>query len=163
MLASAVVIGLAAGLLRGGRLSNLQDLRVSLWPVLLAAVLIRLLAGVAGEWAAGLYVAGFLGVVAVAIANWRLAGAPLIAIGAGLNLLVVAVNGAMPISLDAVAAVGGSVPRDPLHVELRPDSRLPFFADVVPVPLVRTAYSLGDLFLAVGGLWLSFRSVKPRP
>jgi len=161
MLASAIGVGLLAGLATGGRISRLGDLRVAWWPLLALAIAVRLMAGLAGDLAAPIYVAAFAGVVGVAVANRRLAGAPLIAAGAALNLLVVAINGGMPVSADAIAAVGGTFPRDPLHMELGPSSRLTLLADIIPFPVVRTAYSAGDVLLAIGGGWLAFRSLRP--
>jgi hypothetical protein len=160
MLASAVAVGLIAGFARGGSLGRLAGIRVAWWPVLAAAVLVRLAAGLAGDLAGLAYVAAFAGIVAVALANRALPGALLIAVGAALNLVVVAANGAMPISADALALVDGPLPRDPLHVPLTDASRLALLADVIPFPVVRTAYSAGDVLLAVGGARLAYTSVR---
>ncbi len=162
MLASAVALGLAAGLATGGRLSYLGELHIRWWPLLAVSVALRVAAGSAGELAAVVYVIAFAGIVAVAAADRSLAGAPLIAAGATLNLIVVALNGAMPISPEAVAAVGGAMPTDRLHSELVPGSRLPLLADVIPFPVVRTAYSVGDVLIAAGGAWLTFAGVRRR-
>ncbi len=161
MLASAIALGLLAGFARGGSLSRLGHLRIAWWPILAAAVLVRLAAGSAGDLAPIAYVVAFAGIVAVAVANRALPGTWPIALGAALNLVVVALNGAMPVSAAAISAVGGAFPRDPLHGELSDSSRLPFLGDVIPLPIVRTAYSAGDVLIALGGAWLSFRSVKP--
>lgn len=162
MLASAVVLGVAAGLAGGGRLSRLGEMRVVWWPVLLVVVVLRLAAGALGEAAAIAYVLAFAGIVAVALANRGLPGALAIAAGAALNLAVVAANGAMPVSRDAIAAVGGAFPTDALHRELGPDARLAALADVIPFPVVRTAYSVGDVLIAVGGFWLPFARLRGR-
>lgn len=160
MLASAVGLGLAAGLATGGRLSRLAELQVAWWPILAAGVLLRLSAGYAGDAARALYLAGFVAIVIVAVANRRLPGALLIAAGAALNLMVVVVNGAMPVSADAIAAVGGSFPTDPLHTTLVADSRLPLLSDIIPFPVVRTAYSAGDVLIALGGARLTFWALR---
>lgn len=162
MLASALGLGLAAGLASGGRLSRLGELRIAWWPLLVGAVLVRLVASAAGDLTSLLYVGGFACVVVVAVANRSLPGAWLIAGGSALNLVVVAVNGAMPVASEAIASVGGTFPRDPLHVELSAASRLPFLADVIPFPIVRTAYSVGDVLLAIGGFWLPFVWLRRR-
>jgi hypothetical protein len=159
VLASAVALGLLAGFARGGSFARLSRLQVAWWPVLAAAIAIRLAAGILGELAVLAYLVAFAGIVAVAVANRSLPGAWLIAAGATLNLIAVAANGAMPVSADAISAVGGSFPRDPLHVALDGSSRLPFLADVIPFPVVRTAYSVGDVLIAFGGAWLSFAAV----
>ncbi len=162
MLASAVIVGFAAGLASGGSISRLGDLNVRWWPVLAVAIALRVAGGLAGDLAAGTYVLAFAGVVAVALANRRLPGASLIAAGAALNLIVVAANGAMPISAQAVAMVGGAMPVDRLHTELVSASRLALFADVIPFPVVRTAYSVGDVLIALGGGWLTFAALRRR-
>ena len=161
MLASAVAVGLLAGFARGGSFARLSRLEIAWWPLLAAAVSLRLAAGFFGDLAAAAYLLAFTGVVAVAIANRSLAGAWLIAAGAALNMIAVAANGAMPVSPDAIAAVGGSFPRDALHTVLDGSSRVAFLADVIPFPVVRTAYSAGDVLIAFGGAWLSFAAVRP--
>ncbi|MDE3113532.1 MAG: DUF5317 family protein [Chloroflexota bacterium] len=160
MLASAVVVGLVAGLATGGRFSRLGELYVRWWPVLAVAIVLRSVAGLTGDLAAATYVVAFAGIVAVALANRGLAGAWLIALGAALNLLVVAVNGAMPISAAVVAGVGGAMPTDRLHTALTSASRLVPLSDVIPFPVVRTAYSVGDVLIAAGGGWLTFAALR---
>jgi hypothetical protein len=162
MLASAIGIGLVAGLATGGRLSRLGTLQIVWWPILIAAVALRLIAGYLDELAFLAYLLAFTGVVAVAVLNRKLPGAWLIVAGSTLNLVVVAANGAMPVSRDAIAAVGGAFPSDALHRELDASSRLGPLSDVIPLPVVRTAYSVGDVLLAAGGFWLTFVQVRGR-
>ncbi len=161
MLASAVVLGLAGGVIAGGRLERIADLRLTGWPVLLGSVLLRFGAAAFGDLAPYAYVAAFAGIVAVALANRALPGAWAIAAGAFLNLVVVAANGGMPVSPEALASVGGISPSDALHREIGPGTRLAFLADVIPFP-IGTAYSVGDVLIAIGGSWLAFRQVRPR-
>src|SRR3989442_10336297 len=86
-------------------------------------------------------------VVVSMIANWRLPGFPLIALGAILNLIVIVAN-------------GGQMPTVPpkertalfTHVaELGEDARLPILADwmQLPYPKERT-FSIGDICIAIG-------------
>src|SRR5438552_19179818 len=111
MLASAIALGLLAGFARGGSLARLSTLRVAWLPLLVASILVRFAAGLFGELAVAGYVLAFAGIVAVAVANRALPGAWPITAGAALNLFVVALNGAMPVSADAIALVGGTFPR----------------------------------------------------
>ncbi len=159
MLASAVALGLLAGFARRGSFARLARLRIEWWPLLAAAVALRLAGGLLGDLAVVAYLVAFAAIVAVAVANRRLNGAWLIAAGASLNLIAVAVNGSMPVSADAISAVGGPFPRDPLHSVLDASTRLPYLTDVIPFPVVRTAYSVGDVLIALGGAWLSFAAV----
>jgi hypothetical protein len=162
VLASAVAIGLLAGFARGGSFARLARLRIAWWPLLAAAIPLRLAAGLFGELAVVAYLIAFAGIVAVALANRVLPGAWLIAAGATLNLVAVAGNGGMPVSAEAIAAVGGTFPRDTLHTVLDGSTRMPFLADVIPLPIVRTAYSVGDVLIAAGGAWLSFAAVTTK-
>jgi hypothetical protein len=80
-------------------------------------------------------------------ANRRLPGAPLAALGIGLNAIAVSLSGGvMPVSPGAVAAAGVPPPADALHV-LTPDA--PPIADVIPIPMLGV-YSVGDMLLALG-------------
>ena len=162
MLASGPALGFALGWILGGDPRRLGDLRIRWWPVLGLGVLLRLVAGAAGEAAALLYVIGFAAVVAVAAANAMLPGLPLIAAGAALNLLVVAANGGMPVDPAAVTAAGGTMPTDPLHLELTKSTSLSLLADIIPLPPVRGVYSVGDVVLTVGGFWLPFAWMRRR-
>lgn len=162
MLVSGPALGLALGWLRGGDPRRLADLRIRWWPVLAAGIFVRLMAGLAGELAAPLYVIGFAAIIGVAGANRSLPGLPLIAAGGALNLIVVAANGGMPVDLTAVAAAGARMPADRLHIELTERSALSLLADILPVPLVRSVYSVGDVLLAAGGFWLPFVWMRRR-
>lgn len=156
MLASAIVAGVAAGRIAGGTFSRLGQLEISGWPLLLGAVLLRVGAPGLGELAAAAYVLGFAGIVATAYLNRALAGMPLIALGALLNLVVVAANGGMPVDQGALTAAGVRMPSDHLHIVLDGSSRLPLLADWIPTPVFRSVYSPGDFVLATGGFWVPF-------
>jgi hypothetical protein len=157
MLTSAVALGVIAGWLSGGRrLGRLGDLHIRWWPLLVAAVVVRVTATFFGELSAIAYVIAFAGITAVALADRDLPGMTLIAAGATLNAIVVAANGGMPVDQGAVAAAGATMTNDRLHIVLSAATRLPQLADVFPLPLYRTVYSVGDVLLAIGGFWLPF-------
>lgn len=155
MLASAVALGVVAGWLGGGRrLDRLAELRISWWPLLALAAALRAAAPLLGDLSVVAYVIAFGGITAVALADRRIPGMSLIAAGATLNAIVVAVNLGMPVDPGAVAAAGATMPSDRLHVELGPATRFPQLADVIPVALFRGVYSVGDVLLAFGGFWV---------
>lgn len=162
MLASGPLLGLALGWIFGGDPRRLGELRIRWWPLLAVAVLLRLAASAAPAMAPLLYVMAFGAVALVAFANARLPGMPLIGAGAALNLLVVALNGGMPVDPVALAAVGVRMPTDALHLELTRSAPLALLADVIPLPPVRGVYSLGDVLLAIGGAWLPFVRMRRR-
>jgi hypothetical protein len=108
-------------------------------------------------------------------ANRYLPGMVLVLLGFGLNALVIIANGGMPVSPDALVAVGGSPTVDPgKHQLLTDGSSLAFLADVIPVRVLSTVVSIGDIILAAGvgilvvGLMRRFppspgRRLRPRP
>jgi uncharacterized protein DUF5317 len=162
MLVSGLVAGLVLGLASGGNLRNLAKVSVTLSPALIAGVIARLAAPFLGGLAFAASIAGLLLVAIVALANRALPGAWLIAFGALLNGVVTLLNGGMPIDPGALALLGKAPPSDGLHVILGPDTRLPFLADVLLIPVIGNIYSVGDVVLAVGGFWMVFRLVRSR-
>jgi Family of unknown function (DUF5317) len=162
MLVSGLLAGFVLGLASGGHLRNLQTLDLKLWPALLAGVMARAVAPFLGGLALSASLAGLMLVTLVAVANRAVPGAWLIGLGSLLNAFVTLINGGMPVDPAAIAAAGKSVPSDGLHVLLGPETRLPFLADVLLVPIVNNIYSVGDVLLAVGGFWMTFRLLKQR-
>lgn len=160
MLVSSVALGVAGGLLFGGDWRRLGELRIRWWPVLAAAVALRV-AGVLLPLDLVAYLSGVLAVAVVALRNAALPGAPLIAIGALLNTLVFVVNGGMP--YDPVAADTAMIRpllNDRLHVAASSDTRLAFLSDVIYLPIFRNVYSVGDVVIAAGGFWLPFQWLR---
>jgi len=160
VLISAVVAGVGAGIILGGDLRRLGTLAVRWWPLLAAAVLARLAGPLVPFAPLPLYLGSFAAILVVVAGNLRLPGVPLIGVGAALNFVVVSLNGGMPVDLAAAAAAGSSGPHDPLHFALTAETRLPALADVIPLGIVRSVYSLGDLAIAAGGFWLPFARVR---
>lgn len=160
----------AVAVLRGGSLDSLAATRFRR-PALLVA---GLGAQVALEmwspsWADGAVGLGvLLGsnalVAAFLVANARLPGVALAALGMGLNVLVIAANGAMPVSQNALERAGfeGRVEDfGTKHELLDDDTRLPWLADVIPVP-GRTIISIGDVVLALGIAHLVYSQTRGR-
>ena len=162
MLVSGLIAGLAFGLASGGNWRNLAKLDVNLSPVLVAGVIARLAAPFLGGLALAVSITGLLLVAVVALANRALPGTWLVASGALLNSAVTFANGGMPVDPGALAVSGKAPPSDSLHVILGPDTRFPFLADVLLIPVINNIYSLGDVLLAVGGFWMTFRLLRSR-
>jgi hypothetical protein len=104
------------------------------------------------------------------VLNRRIAGVGLVALGLSLNALVVASNGAMPVSPAAVRVAGAESLSDPRHVHhgvhlrneaLTPATRLVPLSDVLPVPPIEKVLSFGDLVIAAGLLRLACASLMP--
>ena len=162
MLASGVAAGIIAGIAFGGDWRRLGTFSLGLWPVLVIAVGVRSIGTlVFPDAPLELYLASLIGVAVVALWNWRVPGALLIAIGTLLNLLVVALNGGMPYDPAVVAAAGAPRPDDALHVVLKPGTRLEFLSDVIPVGPIHSVFSLGDFLNALGGFLIPFMWLQP--
>jgi DHA3 family macrolide efflux protein-like MFS transporter len=182
VLLGGIILGLALGLLNGGRLDNIATVRLR-WPALIfLAVLVRygaealltrgfepaldlqdfLLVGASGILLIGLW------------ANRRLPGMAIAFVGVASNAVVLAVNaGRMPIWAPSLAAAGFTpVDASPAIHTILPatlDSsfllHLGLFADVVPIPLpfVANVASIGDLLIAVGLAFFLFAIVQRQP
>ena len=159
MLASGIVLGIAAGWLSGGKLGRLADLEVRWWPLLVLAIGLRVIAPSIGE-SLVVWILSFGAIGLVAAVNRDIPGMWLIVAGAIMNLIVVLANSAMPVDARVAASVGVAIPADGLHRELQDGDLLPFLTDVIPVPVVSRVYSVGDAMLAVGGFWLPFQRMR---
>jgi hypothetical protein len=110
----AVVAGLLAGLLTGGRVAGLAALRIR-WP---AAIVGGLLAQLAlfsppvaarvGDLGPAIYVASTILVGAAVLRNRAVPGMPIVVAGAACNLTAILANGgSMPVGLAAMRLMGG--------------------------------------------------------
>ncbi|MEV5963961.1 DUF5317 domain-containing protein [Kribbella sp. NPDC051952] len=150
-----MVLAVAAALATSGRFERLSGNSLTGVHWLAAAAIGQLLGSFFGGTA---YPVGLLG-SAVCIAvflrlNLRHPGVGLLALGFFSNAVVVALNGAMPVSLAALARAGIStaVVSDPRHELADAATRLPWLGDVVPVALpgLGQAVSPGDVLIAAG-------------
>jgi hypothetical protein len=161
LLVVVLLVAFAVGHQLGGRLERLAGLPFRSLRLLLSAAVAQL-AGffvsnvLAVAWPVALAVSAvFIGVFLVR--NYRLLGVPLAAAGLLLNALVVVVNGAMPVSLDAAARAGIEAERLDLDDHPRKEpvthaTTLPWLGRVVPValPIHREVATPGDLLFAAG-------------
>ncbi len=156
MLASGVVLGVLAGLAVGRTWRPLAAVHVRWFPVLVVALLARVIAPLIAPLAYPLYVTALAGTAVSAAANVRLRGAFLVAFGGALNLLVVLLNHGMPVDAGAVTTAGATMPNDALHVPLTNSTLVAFLADIVAVPIAHSVYSVGDFCIATGGFLVPF-------
>jgi len=161
----SIVLGLVIGLLAGGRLERLGQVRITWAPLAVAglAVQFALFSPPVVDWIGDLGVTGpivYVGSTALVLAallrNLRQPGLALLALGAALNAVVILANGGyMPVSPDALAAIGRLEPGGAYGntVLATLGTLLPWLGDIIPLPLpvpFRTVVSIGDLLIGAG-------------
>ena len=175
-LAIVLFIALAMAVLRGGRLTNLGDIELRAWWLLLVAL---------GLQVATIWLPDSLGRGSRAGHGADLLRAPhgpggaqsnrtgmwLAGLGVLMNFTVIAVNGGMPVLAEAAEVASGFTVTVPdlsgsfKHVILDSGSNLTALADVIPLRIggIGQVISLGDVFLAVGlGRFLEHELRRPR-
>lgn len=158
----AIVLGGVLGLVTGGRLQNLGEHRLAAWWLMPVGVGLQLLgafrAGSDSDTAFALLLASYAALAGFAAANWRIFGMVVVAVGLGLNFLVIAVNEGMPVRRAAVidagiAANDNEVSKIELkakhHYETSDDTLMPL-ADIIPVRPLREVLSVGDVVMSIG-------------
>ena len=156
----AVVIGLAVGLLGGGKLAAIADIRFRWAPLVMVGFLAQVLlfsdavAARVGDLGPVLYVASTLLVVVAVVRNLAIPGLPLVALGAASNLVAIVANGGfMPASPAALAALGKDVPTIYSNSAVVAQPALFPLTDVFALPMwlpFHNIFSVGDVILAVG-------------
>ena len=154
----AVAAGLGIGLLAGGRLSRLGSRSLRLWPLLMGGLGAQLLSAEVGGGASfALLVASYALLAGFAAANVVVVGMWLVGLGIGLNLVVIGLNGGMPVRESALRAAGALDPDVPVELESaskhhleRPSDRLVALGDIIPVRPLGEVVSFGDVVMAVG-------------
>ncbi len=163
----ALFAGVVSGLISRGRFSNLADI-----PMRYSALVLAWLAGIIfadpiGRWIGGsggnnlgfgVYLIGLAALVVFAVINAvHMPGMWLIALGALANLVVCANNHGTPYSISALHNAGVTAVNytdvatstATKHPE-RPGDQLKFLGDVVPIRVLKTVVSPGDLLFAFG-------------
>lgn len=168
ILLEAVLLALVISLVTGGSLRNLEHERLHgewflllLLPLQLLWPRIAVLLSIGHDLSVGLWLVLMVGLVCVMLLNvWKRWVLGFAALGIALNILVIGLNGAMPVSLRAVSEMGvlradalQSMQEDYLHEPQDGDTRLAVLGDVITVPgptWQQGVLSAGDLMLAVG-------------
>lgn len=172
-----LVVGLIAGLARGGRIANIATVEIR-WPALvfaglglqvgaelLAATILPQLSG--GDAGLGVLAVSYFLLIVFLVINRRLAGSWFIGVGLALNFVVIVLNRGMPVSLAAVKAAGleraGFLEAAVKHHAMGPETVLGFLGDVIPLPIVGSVVSLGDVVLGAGIFLLVSSLVRYHP
>jgi hypothetical protein len=160
-LVTVLFIAVVVALLRGGRLSSLADVRLRGWWLLFVGFGMQAVtnffptdAGWAAPLAVTLILVSYIPLLGLVWLNREYPGMWLAGVGILMNFSVIASNGGMPVLREAASLAGSNGTIDfeehYKHVLLGRSTRLPFLADVIPLPVLHQVISLGDVFLAVG-------------
>ncbi|HEX7948751.1 MAG TPA: DUF5317 domain-containing protein [Candidatus Limnocylindrales bacterium] len=155
----AIPIGIAAGLLLGGSLDRLGELRLRWAPLAVLGLLVQValfadpVSAAVGDAAPAVYVASTAAVLVAVLRDVRVPGMALIALGAASNLAAIVANGGyMPADPAALASVvelspgysNSVVVADPA---LRPLTDLYALPPAFPFANV---FSVGDVLIGIG-------------
>jgi hypothetical protein len=156
----AVVAGLVIGLATGGSLSRLGDLRFRWAPLIALGMLGQVLlfstplGGQLGDAAPAAYVASNVVVLAAVCRNLAIPGLPLVLIGGAANLIAIVANdGYMPVSPEAVAAMGRLPKEGYSNSRLVDGVVLGPLTDIFAMPTwipLANVFSIGDALIGVG-------------
>jgi hypothetical protein len=176
-LALVLFLALVIAILRGGRLTNLGDIELRSWWLLILGFALQAATRLLPQedWAetAGILMVlgSFLLLLILVVLNRESPGMWLAGVGVLMNFTVISLNGGMPVLAEAAEVASGFTQSNPdiagsfKHVVLGPTTILPALGDLIPLRLAGQGQviSLGDVFLAVGlGRFLEHELRKPR-
>ena len=166
------VLGLAVGLLLGGRLGALADISIRGANLAFAAIVLQLIAFPSDvlPWTMPSSVARVLWLVSYALLIWmlhlniRLRGTPLVAAGLFSNLIAIVANGGlMPVRAAALAAAGRGYHTHNNSIRLgHPHVAALIDRWAVPhwIPFANV-YSIGDVLIAIGTVVVIATAMRP--
>jgi Family of unknown function (DUF5317) len=170
----AVPLGLLLGLLLGGRTTGLAQLRFRWSWLFLAGLIVQLVlffdpvSRRVGDLGPPIYVGSTAVVLAAVLANARIAGIPIVALGALSNFAAIVSNGGyMPADPDALASVGKTAPLVYSNSSVVAHPMLGFLTDVFVLPAwvpMANIFSIGDVLIGLGVMAvivLAMRHVVP--
>lgn len=158
-LAIVLFVAMTVAVLRGGRLSNLADIRLRMWWLLpLGFAMQGIAAFVPTQVGFFLVLGSYVPLLVLMVLNRSRAGLWLAGVGVLLNFTVIALNGGMPVLEGAVEVASGfagtsaDLAANAKHTVLDVHTLLPFLGDVIPIRMAHqgSVISIGDVFLAVG-------------
>jgi hypothetical protein len=163
------VAALLAGKLTGGRLHHVAEAGIRV-PWLAGAGLLMQVASVYVTSADPIMLASFVALTVFAALNLHRSGFAVLGLGVLLNFAVVAVNGGMPISPEALVQAGDAAQIPELergvggakwHLAGPEDVLLPLSDVVVIPPPIGEVVSVGDLLVDAGMAWFLFAATRP--
>jgi hypothetical protein len=173
---AVVLLALVLGFALGGRIRELEKLRLRWWPLAILGLSMQFLPLPSGRWGADLTVrivvlgCSYALLILFCILNIRLPGMPLLLLGLALNAVVITPNGGMPVSRSALIRSGqGDVLQElrdggaAKHHLMTDDDVLTFLADVIPIGgPIRQVASIGDVLVYAGLVVLLVQAMRGR-
>src|SRR5688500_4151935 len=104
--AVAVAVGIAIGLLAGGRLQHVGERAFHGVPLLVVGVGLQLVSGLLRDVSVTLVLLSYVALLLFCARNLRIVGMGVVLVGLAMNALVIGVNGGMPVRRSAVVAAG---------------------------------------------------------
>jgi hypothetical protein len=155
----AIPIGIVAGLLLGGRLDRLADLRLRWAPLALLGLFVQLalfadpIGNAVGNAAPAIYVASTAAVLVAVLRDVRITGMAIIAVGAACNLAAIVANGgympADPVALASVVELSSGYSNSVVIGDPALQPLTDLFALPSTFPLANV-FSIGDVLIGVG-------------
>ena len=156
----AVIAGLVIGLVSGGSITRLGELKLAWAPVIVLGMAGQVLlfstpvGDALGPAAPAAYVASNLAVLAAVWRNISIPGLPLILLGGASNLIAIVANGGfMPVSADALVAIGRAPREGYTNNRLADGVMLAPLTDLFAMPAwvpMANIFSIGDVLIGVG-------------
>jgi hypothetical protein len=156
----AVVVGLLIGLLTGGSVTRLGELRFRWAPLIVLGMVAQVLlfstsvGDSLGDAAPVAYVASSVAVLAAVFRNVSIPGLAVVLLGGSANLLAITANGGyMPASADAVGALDRLPPEGYSNSRLSDAVMLGPLTDLFAMPgwvPLANVFSIGDMLIAIG-------------
>lgn len=167
----AIPVGIVAGYLAGGRVSNLAGFRFRWAPLAVGGLLVQVVLftrfghDLAGAWEPAVYVGSTLVVFAAVVRNLRVTGMPIVAVGAVSNLVAIVANGgAMPADAAALAAAGLDGPGEHTNSVVLADPVLRPLTDIFAIPAwlpLANVFSIGDMLIGLGVVVVIAAAMRP--
>ncbi len=155
----AIPIGVLIGLVWGGRLDRLSELRLRWAPIMLLGLAVQIVlfsdrvGPAVGDVGPAIYVASTAAVFIAVLRNLATPGVWLIVVGAGCNLAAIVANGgSMPADSAALESVGG-LPPGYTNSIIATDPALRPLTDLFALPAwlpFANVFSIGDVLIGVG-------------
>jgi hypothetical protein len=171
----AILAGLILGLLLGGRLTGLTELRFRWSGVMLAGLLVQVVlfsdavAERIGALGPPVYVGSTAAVLIAVARNLSITGLPIVVAGALSNLAAIVANGGfMPASPGALASLGITPGAIYSNSAVIPDPALWALTDIFALPRwvpFANVFSIGDVLIGVGvavAIVMAMRNAGPR-